>query len=464
MRTIIVLLFLLQVILPAIFAEEPSWERITTPVTDIQAVLTGPKIPDIIYIGAKNGIYKSQDSAKNWRMVLSFPSLAKGVNALCVGNGAKSIYAATGKGLYFSVNSGENWRRIFRGKNNLEEDCTAILVISDRIYLGTKGGLFLSSDDGRSWNRGPAQLDKKEVLAIARGQGDAVYVASLSGVFKCTIALDNWERILVMRKVEVADSDDSDVDDRDEELSTSDIRYLAVDAKDQGVLYVATTRGVQQTKDRGLTWQALTDYGLLNKDIEKLFVSPRGKLYAITPSGIFTYNGARWLEVSLGLAAKKIRDLSWDKYDNFCAASDCGLFRLSFTGYSSNSLFQNPSILCPEHEPSIHDIQEEAIKYAEVQPQKIISWRKKAAVRAWLPRLTAGANRNTTDLWHWEGGSTTKSDDDVLRRGRDSVAWDVSLSWDLSQLVWSDDQTNIDVRSRLMVQLRPLTVLILSLW
>ena len=31
---------------------------------------------------------------------------------------------------------------------------------------------------------------------------------------------------------------------------------------------------------------------------------------------------------------------------------------------------------------------------------------------------------------------------------------DLSVSWELGDLIWSDDQTNIDVRSRLMVQLR----------
>ncbi|MBU3958549.1 MAG: hypothetical protein KKE91_01660, partial [Candidatus Omnitrophica bacterium] len=35
-----------------------------------------------------------------------------------------------------------------------------------------------------------------------------------------------------------------------------------------------------------------------------------------------------------------------------------------------------------------------------------------------------------------------------------SIEWDVALSWDLGELVWNNDQTSIDVRSRLMVQLR----------
>jgi hypothetical protein len=81
-------------------------------------------------------------------------------------------------------------------------------------------------------------------------------------------------------------------------------------------------------------------------------------------------------------------------------------------------------------------------------------WRKQAAKKALLPQVSIGLDRNTTDLWHWEGGSTTKVDDDILRKGHDSIGWDVRLTWDLGELIWNDDQTNIDVRSKLMVQLR----------
>jgi hypothetical protein len=35
-----------------------------------------------------------------------------------------------------------------------------------------------------------------------------------------------------------------------------------------------------------------------------------------------------------------------------------------------------------------------------------------------------------------------------------SKGFDVSVSWELGDLIWSDDQTNIDVRSRLTTQLR----------
>lgn len=106
------------------------------------------------------------------------------------------------------------------------------------------------------------------------------------------------------------------------------------------------------------------------------------------------------------------------------------------------------------NEPSIQELQREAIQYAEVSPDKISDWRSRAARKAWLPNVSVGVDRNTTDLWHWEGGSTTKVDDDILRKGNDTIDWDVSLTWDLGDLIYNDDQTSIDSRSKLTVQLR----------
>jgi len=107
-------------------------------------------------------------------------------------------------------------------------------------------------------------------------------------------------------------------------------------------------------------------------------------------------------------------------------------------------------------EPTISQVQQAAIRYAEVEPEKISLWRRQAAHKAWLPELSAGINNDITDFWHWEGGSTTKEGDDFLRKGKQSVEWDVALKWDLGELLWNEDQTSIDVRSRLMVELRVL--------
>jgi hypothetical protein len=107
-----------------------------------------------------------------------------------------------------------------------------------------------------------------------------------------------------------------------------------------------------------------------------------------------------------------------------------------------------------EGEPKISEVQQAAIKWAELEPERIAKWRKQAANKALLPRLSIGIDRNTTDLWHWETGSTTKCEDDILRKGDSSIEWGVSFSWELGDLIWNETQTSIDVRSNLAVQMR----------
>lgn len=95
-------------------------------------------------------------------------------------------------------------------------------------------------------------------------------------------------------------------------------------------------------------------------------------------------------------------------------------------------------------EPGIREIQQKAIRYAEVYPEKISNWRKQARLKAFMPEL---------DLSYDKTVFTSTS----FPQGRGFVGpldWGVSLSWDLGDLVFSSEQTSIDVRSRLMVQLR----------
>lgn len=73
-------------------------------------------------------------------------------------------------------------------------------------------------------------------------------------------------------------------------------------------------------------------------------------------------------------------------------------------------------------------------------------------MRALLPKVSCGIDNDRSTTIYSAASSTPKgyiiAPDDV------SNGFDVSVSWELGDLIWSDDQTNIDVRSRLMVQLR----------
>ena len=122
------------------------------------------------------------------------------------------------------------------------------------------------------------------------------------------------------------------------------------------------------------------------------------------------------------------------------------------------------------NEPTFKELQRAAMKFAEVDPEKIRNWRSQARMKALFPKVSVGLDKNNSTNYQIYTSATK----DYIVTGPDDISSgvDVSLSWDIGNLVWSqnqnidglkrtgmiwlwsDDQTNIDVRSRLTTQLR----------
>ena len=93
-----------------------------------------------------------------------------------------------------------------------------------------------------------------------------------------------------------------------------------------------------------------------------------------------------------------------------------------------------------------------AIYYAEVYPEKIKKWRKSAKFKALLPTISFGIDNAISDTYEIY---TSSSKSYWIYGPEDrTTGWDIDFRWNLSELIWNEDQVQIDVRSRLMVQLR----------
>ena len=439
-----------------VLASELAWEEISGGNTDATAVLVDADNPKFIYLASGNTILKTQDGGDSWRPVLVIKGGRKGLNLLGFDPVERRlIYAATGCGLYRSNDRGKSWQKIFKSSNYLENECTSLGIFPDALYLGTKGGLFVSKDKGRTWHRQAGEVGKCGILAIAAHQKEPgkVYVVCSDKVFRTQDYGASWDKIFTGHANIGAENGQQEPAEENEESISFSLRDICLDPNHPDYLYLATSSGIYQSQNQGQTWQALSDYGLLSKDARRILVSAESQIYALADSGVFTYRNCRWQELSLGLMAEKMHFLAADTQDNLYAACDKGLFKAK--AESASNIRDNSRMdLYYEGEPDIQEVQIAAIEYAEVSPEKIKDWRRRAAGKALLPEVSVGINRDTSELWHWEGGSTTKSEDDTLVRGSDAIEWDVSLKWDLSELIWNDDQTSIDVRSRLMVELR----------
>jgi hypothetical protein len=438
------------------FAEQSAWQEISGGNTKFTAVLVNRNNPKVIYAGTHNAVLKTADAGQTWRSVLPVKGRNTQVNFLQFWpKDTGSIYAATGNGLFVSSNQGATWQRIFKGKNYLENECTAVEVLPAAIYLGTKSGLFLSEDKGRSWHKQGA-LANNHILAIACRQ-DTIprfYIACSGGVFKTGESPGEWEKVFVAKTVETEDDIEEGIGEVDEPRLVSGIRYIYADNRKSGTLYLATSHGVYESPKGVQDWELLTTYGLLSKQITFLSGSPDSILYAAAQSGVFTYDGLRWHELPLGVASGAVACIDFDTLGNMYLACDKGLFRVKAGFFGTTTMRQTGIEGYFKDEANIAEVQQAAVHYAEVEPEKIARWRKQAGKKAFLPKVSAGVNRDVSDLWHWESGSSTKSGDDYLLRGKDTVEWDVTLTWDLGEIIWSNDQTSIDVRSRLSVELR----------
>ncbi|MFH0826771.1 MAG: hypothetical protein V1923_02615 [Candidatus Omnitrophota bacterium] len=452
MKRIIMILVSLALLMAGLpfksLAAELVWQDIGRGVSDVKSVLIDPEDVRIIYVGSSEGVFKSEDAGVNWRRVFSLGAGHKNVNLLLFDPTTRSrLYAATVEGFFCSDDSAETWKRIFSGKDSAEKECTSAVVLSSGIFLGTKKGLFVSRDKGRTWQKAPGQIGNIPVLAISghNFRPNDIYAATLDGAYKTDDAGKSWEKIFGVHPVENGNNGEEEERDQDEEERFSGIRHICVDPEDLDVIYLATDEGVTLSKDKGKTWSAMTGAGLLHREVQ--YILSTSAVFAVTKSGVFEFRQEGWHELSSGLIGGDIWSLAQDSRGFLYAACERGVFK-------SVLRQANVSPYDTGKEPGIRKVQQAAIEYAEVAPEKIKLWRRQAARKAVLPRVTIGVDRDTSDLWHWEGGSTTKTDDDILRRGRDSLDWDITLSWDLSELIWSSDQASIDVRSRLMVELR----------
>ena len=189
--------------------------------------------------------------------------------------------------------------------------------------------------------------------------------------------------------------------------------------------------------------------GLLTDHIH--FVqATKGKIFIATDKGIFVYgnDAKRWHGISSGLATLSINALdTLDQGDIIFAATKNGLYKAcdQINSYAKELVTK---------EPTISEIQHAAIQYAEVSPEKI-KWMRSAAMnKAWLPDVSLGLDGDVYRTIDLDRGGTTAPDFYIEGPKDKNWGWNVDVSWDLGELIWNSAQTSIDVRSKLMVQLR----------
>ena len=411
-----------------------------------------------LYLATKKEIYHAQDISQRWEEVFSLPA---GENEIkCIAGWAANILAGTKKGLFRSQDSGRSWRSVFR---TIVPDKSSVLCMElskynpKKVLIGTEKGIFMSEDLGDRWIDISANLKNKPIKCIALAK-ESVYAGGDNGLYIKKNGSDGWERIYVSSAAEKNSNEEVT-----EPAETEEENVIAVNCimLKNSIIYIGIDKRILYSSGASGPLVSFPSEGL--SGTVNYIVAPKDSsdLYCATTKGVFEFveGKARWLELYKGTdKVLNVNRVVFDENENsLWALTEKGVYKMERGRYVLDQRIDVEKNLKAikvlfENEPAFKELQQAAMRFAELDPEKIRSWRNQARLKALFPKITFGVddNRSTNSEIY------TSATKDYITVGPDDVSRgiDLSVSWELGDMIWSDAQTSIDVRSRLTTQLR----------
>lgn len=415
---------------------------------------------DALYLATRNEVYVATDPSDKWEPVFALPS---GENEIsCIAGRSRHIYVGTRRGLYRTDDRGRTWDNAFRTILPEKNNVLAIAVSKDDsglVAMGTRKGVFLSTDSGSSWIDISGILKNKSIKCISVGKG-AIYAGGDGGLYVSSGPGSDWQRSFIRTTMEHPELPD-DADPVEYDIEEADYGVSCVAITDTSV-YAGIGKEVFQSTDNGKVWTRVPGAGLSGNINHIAAPSKSDAVYCATTKGVFEYEKSKeaWHELYKGFdKAVNITSLtiSGDDGRSLWASTDQGLYRLESGRYIQDNYIDVERNLKDlkivfDNEPSFAQLRKAAIDYGDVNPEKIKNWQRESRLKALAPKVSLGWDTNQSSNYEIYTSATR----DYVTVGPDDIAsgMDVAVSWDIGGLIWSDDQTNIDVRSRLTTQLR----------
>lgn len=482
-------------------AKTAAWQRLNLGLNEVEiiAVAALPWSTQRLYAASRQAVYRSADGGASWRECFRAPSQATIAFLAVDPFDAEHVMAATDQGVYASANGGGRWRRVFRGTGEDQQRCQTVLFHPLRrgeVLLGTGNGLWVSRDGGQRWQAVADGMEDRSVahLALALGQPARAYAVTDDGLYAGDTDEAGWRRLFALPgavepedETEEAseeteeDEEEDEEEEAEEEGETSRVRRLtaiAVDPLEPTRLFLASTDGLHLSDDGGVSWRRAGLAGLGTPTIRFIALSSDRppQVYAATDAGVALYrpDTERWERLYAGLPTEEAWFVAITD-SRVIAATDAGVFARDHVAselppQQAHTLeaeqvqpAATPPVPLPPlnallahfvHEPTVRQVQEIAIEYAEVHPDKIKRWRQQAYAKALLPTVDFTLDRNKAIDETINSYSGTYPNYQIIPSRDLDRNWDLTVGWDLADLIWSTDQSTIELRSNSLVELR----------
>lgn len=417
------------------------------------------------YLATRGELYRSGDisQSEKWEDIFSLPPGENEITSLA-GKGP-GLLLGTKRGLFRSSDAGVSWRNVFRTMIPEKNHILSIEVSRynpKRALISTVKGVFISEDSGSRWSDISANLKNKEIRCVALNK-DTMYAAGNDGLYSRCPGQSAWERIYVNSSddggAEEGGSSEAVDTAYGEEEPVSSVNSVAVKKLR---VYIGVDKGISYSDDGGASWIDLTKSGLSGTVNYVLPSKTSDRLYCATTKGVFEFDkgGNKWMEMYKGFdkSVNVARILfAGDDEKGLWALTEKGLYRMDAGRYAGGDYVDVEKGLKSfkitfDREPDFRELREAAMRFCDVSPKKITDWQRNSRIKALIPRVSVGIGKDRST--NTEIYTSATRDYSIVGPDDFSDSVDVSISWDLGNLIYSDDQTNIDVRSRLNTQLR----------
>lgn len=390
----------------------------------IRRVVVSKTNPSFVAAASENTLYSSMETGRNFQKL--FVLKGEEIHHLHIDSSqSNTLYLAGTRNCY---RIDETAKRIFTAGESA--NINYITKKGTKLYIGTSQGLYYAEESLLNWKIVPG-LRNNNIYSMEPFGGN-LYIACDAGVYVMQ-SDESLDRLFITRN--------------GQESSGIRVMLVRADPMTPGRLWLCTTKGVFYSSDEGQTWQRFFISGVGNVVINQLAQPPMNAdtLYVCSNSGLFKVDIDSGESTPLfeGISTSKIRWMDFTATGDIYLATDQGLFR--------NTRSPDRPVATPGNlqdllagEPSIEEVQEAALYYNSVHPQKTGSWRKRVKYRALMPRLsldydkTIGSSFTSSGYYYAEGPND----------------WGVSLTWDLDELIWNSYEDDIDNRTKLTTQLR----------
>ena len=434
-----------------------------------------PLDPSNTLVASERELYV-RNGAQGWKRVLALQGRATRIKKLLHEplNPSK-VYCLTEKEVLLADLKSGRIERLFRegdpAKNRLF-DLALSPVNANHIYLGTEKGLFVSKDGGHTWKSRARWPENQAVtfLGFLPFRPATLLLGTSRELFFSRDAGESYESGFSLSFLAWKDAEDEDSTEMEGPFSPRFSSFAYASREDARRIWVGTAEGVFESHDEGASWTQLPESGLEDRHILDLVSSDRsGELFAATRRGIFhfSFQEKRWERIPLGLVhpptSLSIQSLPGGKEEKLLVAAGHEVFEWTLEpgpSPASGPLF----IPSPERvelyqklislEPPVREIRKRAIRYGQLGNGKITRWHWASRLRAFIPDLSFKKDFSLSENIDIDRGGT--SDPDRFIRGPEEAdrGWDFGLTWNLGDFLYSSNQTSIDNRAKLLVELR----------